>query len=467
VRPHRRRLRWLQAVGWYELAEDTVLTSTRQAEALNPAIVATHPPLAGPLLGVDVDTSQSVTCDPHELYRQRRVTSPNVVILGDINTAKSSLAKTQYVLRVLALGRQVVVFDRKLQAGRGEYHRAAELAGGSVVRFARRGGTVINVLDPRISATSDDADDGGQVGQDRLLILIAEHAHGRLGSAEMYALRVAHRTALDRARAAGRVAVLRDVVDALYRPDPSSVPRRHLAEAGVVTVRRVTEWGLRLAMDLERFIDGDLSGLIDGPTSGDVDLAARLLVFDTSALDEASPALSLVMAVLSTYLASVWSGRPGQRLIVLEEGYHTLRLSAAGTTSVASILRSLAKRGRGIGLSFVTVLHHISDIPPDSDAMSLIREAGIVHVYAQSKEPDADAAVRLFRLPAWVTEELATLPPGVHVLKVGSEPARLVRHLRTGWEQWVTDTDAAMLGEPGDQPGDQLGEPAPAGEWSA
>ncbi|WP_327072036.1 hypothetical protein [Kitasatospora sp. NBC_01302] len=432
--------------GSYEADEETIFTSSRQAGALNPAIVSTHPPLAGPITGIDMDTGQPVSTDPHELYDQKRITSPNVVVLGDISSGKSSLVKTQYCVRPVALGRQVAVFDRKDQQGAGEYQRAAELAGVPVIRFARAGGTAINLLDPRISATSLDESGDERVGQDRLLLMVAEHAHGRLSSTEHYALRVAHRAALERARAENRVATLHDVVDALYDPQETAVPRRHLLQREIVTTDRVIEWGLELAMDLERFIDGDLSGLIDRETSASLDLDAPLLVFDTSALPEESPALALVMALVATFLTAVWAHKPGQRIIILEEGYHTTRLQSPGTTSVATILRSLAKRGRGIGLSFVTVLHHISDVPKDSDAMSLVREADIIHIYQQSRAEDAQEAVTQFRLPSTLFDTLGALDKGCHILRIGKEAPRRVRHIRTRLETWMTDTDEAMTG---------------------
>lgn len=442
--PQPRRRKLGEALGWYESTEETIFTSTRQGGALNPAIVSTHPPLAGPITGIDVDTGQPVSTDPHELYRQGRITSPNVVVMGDISSGKSSLVKTEYCVRAVATGKQVAVFDRKDQQRAGEYSRAAELCGVPVVRFSRIGGTSINLLDPRISATSLDAEADSRVGQDRLLLMVAEHAHGPLSSPEHYALRAAHRGALERAEAAGRVATIHDVIDALYDPDDSAIPRPHLAKEGIVTRARVIEWGLELAMDLGRFVDGDLSGLLDRETSEDLDLTAPLLVFDTSALAEESPALALVMALVSTFLSAVWAHRPGQRIIVLEEGYHTTRLQARGTTSVATILRSLAKRGRGIGLSFVTVIHHVSDVPADSDAMSLVREADIIHIYRQSRADDAQQVIDLFRLPPTLFGPLGNLDKGVQILRIGTEAPRRVRHIRTRLEEWLTDTDEAM-----------------------
>lgn len=440
------RSRFLDRLGLNEIHDETIFTSTRQAQAINPALVATHAPLAGPLTGVDVDTGNAVSNGPHELYAQRRITSPNVVVMGDVGSAKSSLVKTVYVARAVACGKQVAVFDRKNQEGRGEYSEVATVCHGVTIRFSRTEGSPINLLDPRISTSSRDGDNDSRVGQDRLLLMAAEYAHGPLSSHEHHALRSAHRSALARAHAAGRVATIRDVIDSLYDPEPDAVPRQQLADRSIVSVEHVIGWGMALAMDLERFVDGDLSGLIDADTADEVDWNSPLLVFDTSELDEDSPALSLVMALVATFLSSVWASRPGQRIIVLEEGYHTARLTGPGTTSVATILRSLVKRGRGIGLAFVTVLHHVSDLPADSDAMSLVREAQVVHIYRQSRSDDAQTAVSLFGLPGWAEDLLPAVEPGVHVLKVGKEPARLVRHIRTRIEEGFTDTDSAMAG---------------------
>lgn len=446
-----RRSRLLDRLGWYDINDEPILTSTRQSEALNPALVATGQPPAGPPLGVDLQTGAPLCVDPHELYtcEPRRLSSPNVAILGDIGVGKSSLAKTQYVLRPLALGRQVCVFDRKRQDGVGEYHRLAGTVGGQVIRFDRSGGAVINLLDPRISQHDSDSDtSGGLVGQDRLLLMVAEMAHGELSSRERAALRAAHQTALAHAQQQARVATISDVIDALYNPTAASLPREVLGETGRLTGEDMFQWGLDLALDLDRLVQGDLSGLIDGPThaadGGDLDLAGRLLVIDTSALDEDSPALSLVMAIMATYLTAVWSQTPGQRLLVIEEGYHMV-----GLPGVAAIFRSLTKRGRGIGASTVSLFHHISDVPNSSAAVSLVRECGIGHVYRQSRPDDARDAVQLFQLPEHVRDELAYLGVGHHVLRIEQETPRYVAAVRTELEAKLSDTDSAMYATAG------------------
>lgn len=441
--------RMARLLRWDRIEEPTIFTSTRQAEAINPALVRTHPPLAGPPAGVDVLTNNAVSADPHLLYLQKRITSPHGAILGAIGSGKSSFAMTHYVTRQVAMGKQVAVFDRKRQQGdgddgKGEYFEAAQVCGGEIIRFSRAGGRSINLLDPRLATSSDGQ--AGVVGQDELLVLAAEYAHGPLNSKERAALGAAHRQAIEAARQQDRYANLHDVIQALFDPDPESIPHDSLQRRGLVDTDEVVRWGLDLALDLQRFVQGDLSGLIDADTSTSIDWDAPLLVFDTSELAENSSALSLVMMLVASFLSSVWSARPAQRVIILEEGYHTNSLEGAGTVTVAGILKSLLKRGRGIGLAFIVVIHHLSDIPANSDAISMIKETGIVHVYRQDKTDDIFAVLEQYGFPATIAETLRDLEQGVQVMRIGGEPPRLVRHVRSTLERDITDSDAAMVG---------------------
>lgn len=446
----RRYRRFLRRIGWYSLETDPILTSTRQAEAITPALVSTHPPIAGPFAGLTTGTGQPNTLDPHELYNAnpRRITSPNAVIIGAVGSAKSSWAKLTYLGRKIAVGGQVAAFDRKDQQGRGEYIKAARIFGGTVLAFSRARGCTVNVLDPAISVSSH-ADAGGEhvVGQDELLHMVATFAHGELVSKERAALRAAHRLALSGARAQARVAVLSDVIEALYRPGAAAAPHPYLSQVGLVDEAEMIRWGLDLANDLQRYVDGDLSGLIDGAT-GDaagapLDLSGNLLVMDTSALTEGSPALALVMSIMTTYLSAVWSKTPRQRVLIIEEGYHT---EGAAMGMVGEILRSLAKRGRGIGLAVVFVIHHLSDIPKTSPVRALIRESGIWHIFRQDRADDAEDVLELLNWPSHIKDELMSLEQGVHIQQIGTEPPVEVVGYRSALEEWMTNTDEAMEG---------------------
>lgn len=472
-----RRLReWLRRGGWDAVRDMPIFTSSRQAECLDAALVSTEPPLLGPLAGLDDVTGLPVTGDPHRMYRHERkfIGSPNVCVFGGVDMAKSTTVKNQYVIRPWALGTRVAVFDRKIQqggigssltdsgglasaavAGVGEYAKVAAALGGLWLRFDRRPGcgAVINILDPAIAVSGSEHT---LVGQDELLLMVAQEATGGplVDTADMaphYALRCAHRTALRRAAAAGRVAILSDVVDALYRPDPSDVPGpvdenglKIVAGLGLVDERVLVRWGLGLAMNLDRFISGDLSGLIDGESrnadGSPLDLDNRLLVIDTSSLTEGSPALGLVMAIMSTFIMARWARMPGDKILVLEEAYN-----AENLVGVPAIFRAIAKRGRGVGASVVTVLHHLSDINPSSDLWSLIRECELVHIFRQDKSDDAEQALRLYNLPLWLRETMMTLDRGVCILLRGNKlPRILLRHQRTAFEEALNNTGAGM-----------------------
>lgn len=67
--------------------------------------------------------------DPWELYARRIMRSPNVIVLGGISYAKSTLIKT-YIYRQYLFGRQAWVIDVK-----GEYGPLAEALGFPIIRL--------------------------------------------------------------------------------------------------------------------------------------------------------------------------------------------------------------------------------------------------------------------------------------------------------------------------------------------
>lgn len=452
--------RWMQFLGWHRTVDRAGITSTSQAVALWPALAATRPRIVGPLMGEDLFTHLPVTHSVQGLYKSGAISSTNVVIAGAIGVAKSSLTKVQYVFRAVSCDHnRAVVFDRKRQQDaellQGEYRRVASVTNAESVIVSRdaKHGTRINILDPMISMTTDDS--GGTVGQDYLLTMVAETAKGApLTVEERYALSKAHAEATSRAAAESRHPILSDVVNALYSPETSAIPgprnddgQALLQERGVVDVDRVTEWGLSLALALERYLtDGDLSGLLDGESRGPDGkpprLDARLVVIDTSALPEGSTALSLMMAIFATYLTNRWATTSGFKTLILEEAY-----SATNLTAVPLVLRELVKRARGVGASVVSVFHHLSDIPHDSPMRSIIQEAQVAHIFGQDQPSDARDLVSTFNLPDALVETVQNLPKGVHIYVRGKLPTTIVQGFRTPLEVWFTDTDERMRGE--------------------
>lgn len=441
--------RLVRLLGWQHPAAGGTFGSSRQMAALSPLLAASDPPVNGHPLGVDLLTNQAVRESVRGLYRAGFVNSPNECVIGAVGTAKSTYVKLS-LLRSITVGGRGVVFDRKRQQTTpadgassgtgGEYAKLSAAVGGSRIGFHqdRRYGTRINILDPSISKVTGAGEDS-MLGQDRLLIMVAEAALGAvLTPQQRWALLQAHTTATRTATSEGRVPVLADVLHALQHPGETDL-------AGVDTAR-VREWGLDVVLALSRYTDGgDLSGLIDGPTAGPggapVDLDAPLLVFDTSALEYGSTALGVIMAVTVAFLMSAWINVPGAKSVVIEETY-----SADGIGVIPAMFRDLAKRSRGVGASMISVFHHLSDVPPDSPLRSLITESEVVCVFRQDKSEDADQVMRLLSFDDSIRELVMTLPRGVHIRKRGAKlPVLVVEATRTSLERDLTFTDDALL----------------------
>lgn len=443
------RRRWLDRARYYEPSYAGMKTTTRQAEALNIAMAGPPSSPQGLFVGQDTVSGQMVLHDVFQAYEDGVLTSPNFVVIGDVGKGKSSLLKTWAVLRPLILaGRRAVVIDKKLQrwadgTRSGENTQLARFFGTEPIAFQiGSGGSCINPLDPGIAALLDEHEDGedtaGQrpAGQSMLIRGILHRALDRaLTPREGKAVREAHRAALEHGARQDRHATLRDVYDALLHPSALA------ADRAVTTTEELREWGRDAAYELDRLIDDDLRGLIDGPTTPNVRLNSQLTVFDVSRLPEEGPALSVVMTIINTWLSNLLATEQ-QRWrthFVVEEGWHLV----AGPT--AKVFQRNWKLARGLGLSNGVAIHHISDIPEDSPAVALLKEAETIFIYGQARHNDAEECMRLFGLPSVTGDVIRQLPKGVCLLKVGARPPLMVRHLRSEIETELTNTDAAMI----------------------
>jgi type IV secretory pathway VirB4 component len=343
----------------------------------------------------------------------------------------------------------VVVIDKKLQyfasmgERRGEYTALAQHLGVEPIRFTLDGtGTRINILDPRIAAgfgnTTQAAAARAPAGQSQLLRTILGEALGRpISPKEGKALRVAHSAALARAAQENRQAILSDIVDFLYAPDADQAQRAR------ATVENLVLWGNDPACELERMIDEDLQGIVDGPTSDWVNLGSGLTVFDVSALPEDGPALAIVMMIINTWLSNVLAHQKIQipTTLIVEEAWHLVQ------GAYAAVTRRNTKLSRGLGLSCRFAFHHISDIPKDSPAWAMLSECGMKLLYGQDTADDSDAVVQLFGLPTGTQETLDDLDQGEFIFKCGSSEPIRVLHIRSDLEIELTNTNDSMIAE--------------------
>lgn len=441
----------LDKLGTYELSRPEIRSTTRQMEAGQLAVSQSPTGMNGLLMGTETDGDWPICHDPFTSYGVH-ITSPNTAVLGDVGAGKSSFMKTWCVLRPLMLGRRVVVLDKKSQTDRsgqeigvGEYTPVARRLGVEPIRFVIGGGqnaTCINILDPAITAAVNYNPDkgaatpeGNPANQAMLLRSIIAEVLGRpLTPKEGKALRVAHKRALYQAKEAGRVAVISDIIDLLKHP--------HAVDAADFggTAEDLRAWGLDPAFELERMVEDDLAGLFDGPTTENVSLTGGLMVFDLSALPESGPALSVVMTIINTWLANML--RRQKRIVpthlVVEEAWHLV------CGSFAEVTRQNTKLSRGLGLSSNFAFHHLSDIPADSPAISMIKECDTILCYRQARSDDGQMMERLFDFPAGTAQVLQVLQTGVALCKIGTKKPFVLNHLRSDVEQIITDTDAGM-----------------------
>ncbi|WP_407704034.1 ATP-binding protein [Streptomyces smaragdinus] len=414
--------------GRIETTRLPVRTSSNQAQAVYLPTAAPGLGDSGVIIGREVYSGKGYIYDPFQLYGQQ-LPAPHWLVLGESGNGKSALEKT-YVLRQLRFrDRQVVVLDAQGEDGVGEWALIASQLGITPIRLdpmaALDSGIRLNPLDPSITTT----------GQLALLRTIIEVATGRaLDERSGFALKVAHNSVSEAVKP-GTQPVLMDIVEQLRHPRPEA------AEAMNVAMEDVRNWGLDVALVLDRLVDGDLRGMFDGPTTIGIDLDAPLIVFDLSHIDRNSIAMPILMAIVGVWLEHTWI-RPDRikRIFLVEEAWHIIN-----SPFVAQLFQRLLKFGRRLGLSFVAVVHHLSDVVDGAaarEAAAILKMASTRTIYAQ-KADEARATGKVLGLPRWAVEIIPTLTPGIAVWDVNGN-VQVVKHLVTETERPLVFTDRAM-----------------------
>ncbi|MFE0063118.1 ATP/GTP-binding protein [Streptomyces sp. NPDC059003] len=412
-------------------------TSTSQACGLYPAVGSPSWDPRGVIIGREIYSGKAFIYDPFVLYNpdsRERLPSGHGMILGKSGSGKSSLWKC-YVLRQLRFReRTFAVLDAQGEDGVGEWDAIARALGVRPIRLVYGGdgdGVRLNPMDARIPGKHQFA----------ILCSMVEIISGALTSETRFVLSVAHRTALERAAGEGRVAVLSDIHDALTRPGPGMLGKREVSEEQMVA------WGqsASLAMDQLCSDDRDLAGLFDGPTTEGIDLDAKLIVFDLTALPREGHAMPLLMSVIGPWLRWGWI-RPGdsvKRTLIVEEAWHILT-----HRPVARLFEEFIRYGRRLGLSFWAILHHLADLriaeAPEAEAILKLTATRVIY---HMDRHEADITAAYLQLPSWardaITDGASSCAPGRAVWQVGQR-VQLVEHIRSRTEIPLTNTNAKM-----------------------
>jgi type IV secretory pathway VirB4 component len=401
----------------------TIAITTRHSPSLYPWQCASPLPVDGTLIGLDrLADAAPFRFDPWQLYAAGLITSPNMLVLGQIGTGKSALVKT-YLHRQLSQRRTVAVLDPK-----GEYEALAAAAGLTHIRLAPGGTDRLNPLDPPTDAGPE------QVARHRATLLAARAATGlarELTSEERAALTAIATRLPDQA-------VLGDVVTHLLNPSDDLA-------AGLSTSPTVLAGNVRaVALELRRLLDGDLAGMLDRPSTVTLDPDGPGVIVDVSAVF-GSDAIGPVMTCVGSWLAHACTHGTRQRIIVVDEAWALL-----GRVATTRWLQSTAKLARSLGVQLILVTHRLSDLTSQADAGSeaarqahgLLADTDIRVVHRQPTA-ERDAAADLLGLTPAEAELVTRLPAHRALWHLGPRVA-VVDHLIAPGEEGIVDTDSRM-----------------------
>jgi type IV secretory pathway VirB4 component len=370
----------------------------------------------------------SFVYDPWELYG-RELTSPNMLVIGQIGRAKSSLVKT-YLWRQSVFGRRAWVIDPK-----GEYGPLADAFGVRPIALVPGGSVRLNPLTRR----------AGWGEQLRLLQAVTAGAlHRPLAPEEEAGLREALRALSARE---GQEPTLPRVVDVLLRPTPE------MAERLATDVSELARASRQAALGLQRLCEGDLRGMFDGPTTPGLDLDARLVCLDLSAVYDSS-ALGILMTCAAAWLRAMVDEQRarsedepgGEKLhVVVDEAWRIF-----SNLGIGEWLQDSFKHSRAYGIQNVVVMHRLSDLRAAGAegsrearlAEGLLADAETRVIYAQPTD-ELERTRELLGLTETEVELLPTLRRGEALWKVGQR-SFLVYHRLSSFEARLVDTDARM-----------------------
>ncbi len=433
----------------YETSPPPFELSTGHLEAIYPFQVASRSASddGGIVIGPSA-TGGMFTFDPWVRYAQGRLANPNILVLGDVGSGKSSLVKT-LVWRGLEFGRGAQIIDPK-----GEYAPLAQAAGTTPIDLHPGGPVVLNPLDPgaagnRLAPTELfhrnlatlrallEAVLGRSCTQ--LELVLAAGSLARVAGLELADLDE-HLTV----RARGQTVTLPAVADALINPDTAVAARLNMDPAAVVDGSR------ELALAAARLVDphGDLGGMFAGPTTLDTDRLDALTVVDIRHIyRHHRPLLPLVMIAVAAWLQLATDTGRG-RFQVNDEAWALLSDEAS-----ARWLQANTKLSRALSLSVVNVLHRLSDTAAAGNADTatralaegVIADAGTWIIYRQ--KPSEQPLLRdLLQLNTLQSKLATRLGRGRSLWVVNGEArtTHLVDHLLSPDEHAIVDTDTQM-----------------------
>lgn len=422
-----------------------LVTTSAQLGSVYPFVSDPGLPVDGPLIGLEVYSRSAFTFSLHELYRSKVITAPNMVVTGEIGSAKSSLLKC-LAFRGIPFGTRFYGTDYK-----GEYEHLAALAGITPVRIGPGLGVIMNPLAGIRRHPQQTEPQWLQLQRSRRLLLLEGLLEIQLGGP----LQEAEKSLLEYAV---------DAVTREHDADPSRMATptlsavlaaagnpdlwRHRLDQLAYPLEVFTADSRRVRLALERLISGALGGVFDGP----VESNARLDFNEPGAiLDLRTIRASDQMTAMATTCAQSWletelSAPDAPPRVCFYDEFALI----ARHLPLIRRMREQLKLARALGIANVLAFHRFSDLAASGSADSeqvriargLIEDSGVRVTYRQATGSLAQA--REFLGTSDVeTDLLRFLRQGVGLWRIGTR-SFVVKHQLSRAETAMVHTDSKM-----------------------
>ncbi|WFE52974.1 hypothetical protein [Micromonospora sp. WMMD1155] len=435
---------------YWQMRLPPLVTTSAQLCSVYPFVADPGLGVDGPLIGQEVYSHSGFVFSMRELYRAGVLGAPNMVVTGEIRSAKSSLLKT-IAFRGIPFGTRFYIVDVK-----GEYDALAQAAGIRPVRVGPGAGVVMNPLAGIRRQPGQGEPEWLQIQRARRLLLLEGLLEIQLGGA----LSEAERSLIEYA------------LDAVTRSDDGTSAERLDTPTLSLVLAAMGDpqaWAHRLAgmnydidqfaadsrrvrLALERLISGALGGIFDAPAAATltVDFDQPGAILDLRDVRTSDQMTAMAMTCAQSWLEAELTRPDAPPRMCLYDEFALV----ARHLGLVRRMREQMKLARALGTEIILAFHRFSDLAASGSADSeqvriargLIEDTGVRVSYRQAPG-SLDAAREFLGTTDTETDLLLHLRRGVGLWKIGLR-SYVVKHQLSTIEQPMVDTDSRMRHTP-------------------
>jgi hypothetical protein len=430
---------------FWQMQLPPLTTTSAQLCSVYPFVSDPGLPVDGPLIGLEVYSRSAFTFSLHELYRAKVITAPNMVVTGEIGSAKSSLLKT-LAFRGIPFGTRFYGTDYK-----GEYEQLAAAAGITPVRIGPGLGVIMNPLAGIRRYPQQTEAQWRQLQRSRRLLLLEGLLEIQLGGPLQEAERSLLEYAVDAVTrehdaSAGRLATPTLSAVLAATGDPSLWQHR-LDQLAYPVDTFVTD-SRRVRLALERLISGALGGVFDGPVESNarLDFTQPGAILDLRTIRASDQMTAMAMTCAQSWLETELSAPDAPPRVCFYDEFALI----ARHLPLIRRMREQLKLARALGIANVLAFHRFSDLAASGSADSeqvriargLIEDSGVRVSYRQATG-SLDQAREFLGTSDVETDLMRYLRQGVGLWKVGNR-SFVVKHQLSRVETAMVHTDSRM-----------------------